>query len=105
MRQFIFQNLPIERFWLKVNIRVNYPIKKALVELDSNQMINMSCEIQKLCVSFVACAVASHGLKIGMSWNAHAIPGIIYFSQLVLVVTTQYHWVTSNRSINIPEDI
>ena len=97
--------MPIERFWLKVKVRVNYSIKKALVELDSNQMINMSCEIQKLCVSFVACAVASHGLEIGMSWNAHAIPGIIYFSQLVLVVTTQYHWVTSNRSINIPEDI
>ena len=84
--------MPIERFWPEVNVRVNYPIKKTLVELDNNQMIDMSCEIQKLSVSFVACALANHGLKIVIiSWNAHAIPGIIYFHKLVLVVTTQYH--------------
>ena len=63
-------------------------------------MIDMSCEIHKFCVSFVACAVANHGLVI-MSWNAHTIPGIIYFSKLVLVVTTQYYCVMSNRPINI----
>ena len=50
----------------------------------------MSCEIQKFCVSFVACAVANHGLKIViMSWNSHTIPGINYFPKLFLVVTTQ----------------
>ena len=94
--------MSIERFWPEVNVRVNYPIKKALMELDNNQMIDMLCEIQKFCVSFVACAVANHGLKIViMSWNAHTIPGIIYFPKLVLVVTTQYYWVMSNRPINI----
>ena len=71
------------------------------MELDNNQMIDMLCEIQKFYVSFVACAVANHGLKIVMSWNAHTIPGIIYFPKLVLVVTTQYYWVMSNRPINI----
>ena len=81
--------MPIERFWPEVNVRVNYPIKKALVELDNSQRIDMSCEIQKFCVSFVACAVANHGLKIVMSWNSHAIPGINYFPKLFLVVTTQ----------------
>ena len=50
----------------------------------------MSREIQKFCVSFVACAVASHGLKIViMSWNCHITPGINYFPKLFLVVTTQ----------------
>ena len=94
--------MPIERFWPEVTVRVNYPIKKALMELDNNQMIYMSYEIQKFCVLFVACAVANHGLKIViMSWNAHTIPGIIYFPNLVLAVTTQYHWVMSNRPINI----
>ena len=53
-------------------------------------MIDMSCEAQKFCVSFEACAVANHALKIVMSWNAHTIPGVIYFRKLVLVVTTQY---------------
>ena len=102
MRQFIFQNLPIERFWPEINIRVNYPSKKALVALDNNQIIDMSYEIQKFCISFVACAAANHGLKIViMSWNAHTIPGIVYFRKLVSVVTTQYDWVMSNRPISI----
>ena len=65
-------------------------------------MIDMSCEIQKFCVSFVGCAVANNGLKIViMYWNAHIMQGIIYFPKLVLVVITQYHWVMSNRPINI----
>ena len=86
----------------EVNVRVNYPVKKALVELDNNQMIGMSCEIQKFCVSFVTCTVANHRLKIVIiSWNAHTIPGIIYFPKLVLVVTTQYYLVISNRPIDI----
>ena len=98
--------MPIERFWPEVNVRVNYPIKNALVELNNNQMIDMSCEVQKFCVSFVACTVANHALKIViMSWNAHTVPGVIYFGKLVLVVTTQYQWVTSNRPINIPKDL
>ena len=66
----------------------------------------MSCEVQKFCVSFVACAVANHALKIViMSWNALTVPGVIYFGKLVLVVTTQYQWVMSNRPINIPKDL
>ena len=96
-----FQNLPIEMFCPEVNVRINYPIKKALVELDNNQMIDMSYEIQKFCASFVVCAVASHGFKIVMCRNAHTIPGIIYFLKLFLVVTTQYHWAVSNIPINI----
>ena len=97
-----FSEFAIERFWPEVNIRVNYPSKKALVALDNNQIIDMSYEIQKFCISFVACAAASHGLKIViMSWNAHTIPGIIYFLKLVSVVTTQYDWIMSNRPINI----
>ena len=74
MRQFIFQNLPIERFWPEVKVRVNYPIKKALVKLDNNQIIDMLCEIHKFCISFVACVVANHGLKIVMSWNSIQFP-------------------------------
>ena len=54
----------------------------------------------------MACAIASHGLKIMiMPWNPHTIPGTIYFPKLVLVVTTQYDWVMSNRPINIPKGI
>ena len=83
------KNLPIEKFWPKVNVMVNYLIKKALVELDNSQRIDMPCEIQKFCVSFVACAVDNHGFKIViMSWNSHTIAGTNYFPKLFLVVTT-----------------
>lgn len=71
-----YQNLPIERFWPEVNIRVNYPIKRALVEMDNDQVINMGCEVQKFCVSSVSCSVAKFGIDVVVkSWNAHTIPG------------------------------
>jgi hypothetical protein len=75
---FSFQNLPIERFWVEVNIRVNYPIKRILVEMENNEVIDMNCEVQKFCVSFVSCYVSDYGMKILVSsWNAHTIPGNI----------------------------
>jgi len=68
--------LPIERFWPEVNMRVNYPIKKILVELDNNQRIDMECDIQKFCVSAVACRVAQLGLnRVIEAWNLHPISG------------------------------
>ncbi|XP_066930020.1 uncharacterized protein [Clytia hemisphaerica] len=70
------QNLPIERFWPEVNIRVNYPIKAILVRMDNNGSINMACEVQKFCVSFVSCAVSGYGINVvAKSWNQHTIPG------------------------------
>ena len=78
---FLFQNLPIERFWPEVNARVNYPIKTALVELDNNRVIDMDNEAYKFCVSFVSCQVASFGLQtVIASWNEHPIAGKSFFN-------------------------
>ena len=73
---FNFQNLPIERIWVEVNSRVNYPIKRVLVEMDNNNIINMEDEIDRFCVSSVSSLVASFGVtRVVSAWNEHSIPG------------------------------
>ena len=72
--------MSIERFWVEVNVRVNYPVKRILVEMDNNQMIYMNDDIHKFCVSFVSIEVASFGLEtVVASLNKHIISGNKYF--------------------------
>ena len=73
---FTFQNLPVERFWVEMNGRVNYPLKTALVWLDNNNIFDINDEIQKYSVSQVSMAVAKYGASICIrSWNEHHIRG------------------------------
>ena len=44
---FVYQNLPVETVWSEVNARVNYPIKKVLVEMDKNMDIEMNVDVYK----------------------------------------------------------
>ena len=68
--------MSIERFWVEVNVRVNYPVKRILVEMDNNKMIYMNADIHKFCVSFVSIEVASFGLEtVVASLNKHIISG------------------------------
>ena len=61
---------------MDVNIRVNYPIKTALVEFENNSVFDMENETDKFCVSWVSCQVASYGLQFCIkSWNSHPVPG------------------------------
>ena len=61
---------------------VKYPIKKVLVEMDSNIEIDMNVDINKFYVSAVSCLVAEFGLnKVVQTWNSHSIPGIHLFDQ------------------------
>ena len=77
--------MPIERFWVEFNVRVNYPIKHILVEMDNNQMNDMNDDIHKFCVSFVSIQVASFGLEaVVASWNEHIIPGTKCFLFLLI---------------------
>ena len=70
------QNLPIERFWVEVNNRVNYPIKTALVQFDNNNVFNMEDIVDSFCVSWVSCKIARFGIQTCISsWNQHPIPG------------------------------
>ncbi|XP_066926470.1 uncharacterized protein [Clytia hemisphaerica] len=70
------KNLPIERIWVEVNSRVNYPLKEALVEMDNTLQIDMENDAFKFCVSEVSCRVANYGLNVVISsWNQHPISG------------------------------
>ena len=60
---------------MKGNMRVNYPIKTALVEFENNSVFDMENETDKFCVSWVSCQVASYGLQVFIkSLNSHPIP-------------------------------
>lgn len=68
----------MERIWPEVNSRVNYPIKRILISMQENQLIDMSDSTVEYCVSFVSCNVAVCGLSSFVSaWNHHSIPGKI----------------------------
>ncbi|XP_028413701.1 uncharacterized protein LOC114536555 [Dendronephthya gigantea] len=71
------KNLVIERFWVEVNARVNYPIKSALRQMEERNLIDMELENVKHSVSSVSLKVAFVGMeKAVRSWNHHAIPGV-----------------------------
>ena len=77
--------MSIERLWVEVNVCVNCPIKRILVQTDINEMIDMNDDIHKFCVSFVSIQVASFGLEaVVASWNEHIIPGTKCFLFLLI---------------------
>ena len=62
--------------WPEVNQRVNYPIKRVLIEMESNGEIDMGNEVTKFCVSCVSIMVISEPICNFISaWNSHRIPG------------------------------
>ncbi|XP_062499233.1 uncharacterized protein LOC134176583 [Corticium candelabrum] len=69
------KNHMIERLWVEINNRVNYPVKDALIQMQSRGLIDMDCEITKFCVSHVTMRVAQVGASLAVSsWNKHRIP-------------------------------
>ena len=80
-RQPVFRSLSCnnriaERIWPEINCRVNYPVKRTLIEMKNNEEIDMSDEI-KFCVSWVSINVVSHAIHTFVeAWNSHRIPGL-----------------------------
>jgi len=71
------QNHPVERIWVEVNSRVNYPIKKCLINMEDNHLINMDNDHHKFLTSYFSINVAKVGTQYVVdSWNRHRIPGI-----------------------------
>ena len=70
------QNLTIGRVWPKVNARVNYPIKRILVDLEEKGILDMNNECIQFCVSHFTCQVAKVGMQRFVdAWNFHRIKG------------------------------
>ena len=57
-------NNNIERIWVEVNSRVNYPIKNALGQFATDGLIDMTQDHVKFGVSPVSCRVAKVGLQL-----------------------------------------
>ena len=69
-------NLRVERLWVEVNQRVNYPVKRALVAMESAGEINMGDEITRFCVSWTTINVLQSAKNnFVAAWNEHRLPG------------------------------
>ncbi len=71
------QNHPVERMWVEINGRVNYPVKATLIRMEENGEINMESSMQKFCVSWFSIRVCSIGTKLAVqAWNEPPITGL-----------------------------
>lgn len=61
--------------WVEVNNRVNYPMKRKLIALVENDVIDMDNPVHKFCLSWLTIRVENFGLKILVqSWSNHPLP-------------------------------
>ncbi len=69
-------NLRVERLWVEVNQRINYPVKRALVAMESAGEINMGDSVTRFCVSWTTINVVQSAIKNFIAaWNEHRLPG------------------------------
>ena len=67
--------MKIERYWVDVNAKINYPIKALLAEVAETSSV-MSDSVGKTAVSQFVCRVATVGINRHMAaYNNHRIPG------------------------------
>ena len=72
----LLQNLKAERKWPEINQRCNYPVKRALIEMQNKMVIDMLDEVTKFSVSQVTIAVTAVGVKRAVAaWNSHPVEG------------------------------
>ncbi|KAK5851422.1 hypothetical protein PBY51_002217 [Eleginops maclovinus] len=70
------RNHVIERMWVEINERVNYPLKRALIQMTDNEELDMEDNLTRYCVSSLTCQMARIGMEnVVNTWNAHRIPG------------------------------
>lgn len=70
------QNHRVERLWPEINQRINYPIKRILVMMESAGKLDLSNDKDNFSVSWVTITVLSHPLsEFVQAWNHHRIVG------------------------------
>ncbi len=71
------QNHPVERIWVEINSRVNYPVKACLNKMMENDSFNLDSDTHKFCISWFSIGVCCVGTKLTvLAWNDHPTPGI-----------------------------
>ena len=93
------QNYIAKRMWPEVNQRVNYPIKRILVNLQGKKHFDFDDAVIKFCVSWVTMYTCHEPLQqLVDSWNFHRIPGPNGCVPLE-------NMLQSNRAVKIPEEL
>ena len=87
------QNHRVERLWVEINQRVNYPIKKILLSLEENGTIDLSCSVTKFCVSYCTINVLAPALRISRTTIVYLVQmgGFPMFLLLQEATLHQYH--------------
>ena len=66
------QNHRVERMLPEVNQRVNYPVKRVLVEMESNGEIDMTDDVVKFCVLWTTISIIKSAIRNFVNaWNCH----------------------------------
>ena len=70
------KNHTIERVWVEVNSRVNYPLKRILINMSESGEIDIDNSLHKFCTSWFVMQVANFGMQqFVAAWNSHPLPG------------------------------
>ncbi|XP_049435131.1 uncharacterized protein LOC125890498 [Epinephelus fuscoguttatus] len=70
------KNHTVERLWVEINNRVNYPVKEALIQLQDQEVLNMDDNVTRYCTSNLTAELCKIGITRAVhAWNAHRIPG------------------------------
>lgn len=56
------QNHRVEHMWPEINQRINYPVKRVLVEREASGEINMTDDLVKVCVSLTTITVITSAI-------------------------------------------
>ncbi len=85
MYWYIYNRITLERIWVEVNNRVNYPIKRVLIDMLEKGEFSLDDPLHCHCVSWFSINVANVGLSLFISsWNDHPIPGAILFTSAAI---------------------
>nr|XP_046256591.1 uncharacterized protein LOC124065345 isoform X1 [Scatophagus argus] len=69
------KNHTVERMWVEINNRVNYPLKEALMQLQDQEVLDMDDNVTRYCTSNLTAELCKIGLtRAVLAWNAHRIP-------------------------------
>ena len=64
---------------MEINGRVNYPLKRILVKMEEEGLVDMDSPTDQFCVSWFTLHVANAGATQAVqAWNEHPIPGMLF---------------------------